>query len=136
MPYSKIRLSSGPIFTNLATAQLHYTKIIYTALWPDWSERIYSTSVILFTCLMNYYIKSGENMYITLSRVLINLFLWKTNIYYMFSVCAYSLIYPLAKRMRPVILASVTCLVRPCFSTLSHKRKNFLNKLLDIKSLS
>jgi hypothetical protein len=36
---------------------------------PEWLERIYTTSVTLFTCLMNSYIKSGKNIKVTLRCV-------------------------------------------------------------------
>ena len=40
-----------------------------------------------------------------------------------------------AKRMRRIILLSVTCVVLPYFATLSHKRHNFRKNLLNTKYL-
>jgi len=38
-----------------------------------------------------------------------------------------------AKRMRGIILLPVACLVRQCFSTLSHKRYDFREKVTEYK---
>ena len=40
-----------------------------------------------------------------------------------------------AKRMRRIILSCVACPVLPYFSTLSHKRRDFCENVLDIKRL-
>ena len=40
-----------------------------------------------------------------------------------------------AKRMRRIILASVTCPALPYFSTLSHERQDFRQKFLNIKCI-
>jgi hypothetical protein len=53
--------------------------------------------------------------------------------YYMFWVCVCSLHYPHAKRMRRIILLSVTCPSVPYFYTLLRKWHHFRKTLLNIK---
>jgi hypothetical protein len=55
------------------------------------------------------------------------------NEYHVLLVCACSLSYPACKRMRSIILSSVTCLVLPHFSTLSHKRQDCRTKFIEGK---
>ena len=58
---------------------------------------------------------------------------WKSNEYYSFWVCVFSLSYPACTAHAPIILSSVVCLALPHLSTLSHQRRIFDRNLLSLQ---
>ena len=50
------------------------------------------------------------------------------------SVCASNLVIQHAKRMRRIIVLSITCAAPPYFSTFSHKLRDFRKKVIELKT--
>jgi len=57
---------------------------------------------------------------------------WKSNKYYIFGVCVYSLFYSACNVLAPDYIATCDLSV-PHYSILSHERNDFREKLLNIK---